>query len=465
MTTNRRQFLEQLVAGTAPVFFGGCAGRRIGDRVQPPNIVLIVADDLGYGDLSCYGAPDANTSNIDRLARQGVKFTDFHMNCPVCTPSRVAMLTGRYQQRTGLDRVIKHYENDERGLSLDEVLLPELLREQGYATGIVGKWHLGRGKRLEYMPTRRGFDYFYGHPGGTIDYWRHTDQGGEDALYRNVNKVQEEGYTTDLFGRESVSFINRHADIPFFLYVAFNAPHTPMQVPDRPEEKLEDLMNPAVLPDRRDRYVKMVERMDQRIGDILDTLDDCRVSDNTLVIFTSDNGAPGCGRNAPLNGYKCFALEGGHRVPLLARWPGRIPEGSVYGGLCAGMDIFTTVLKVTGSRTPHDRPIDGVDLSPYLTGKSDANAHDWLAWRFHNIDGLFDRRGYRKGPWKLRIHVGKTASGDLPPVQLYNLDDDIGETRDLSRERPDKLKELLHDLARWEREMGLESIHEDGAIS
>lgn len=422
-----------------------------------PNIILILADDLGYGDLSCYGAPDIRTPNIDRLAAEGVRLADFHMNGPICTPSRVALLTGRYQQRTGLTTGIKYYDNDEMGLNLDERLLPELLKQQGYATGIIGKWHLGRGKNLEYFPTRRGFDSFYGHPGGAMDYWTHKDQSGEDVLYRNLEKVQEEGYATDLFGDEAVRYVRRHADRRFFLYLPFNAPHTPLQTHERPFEPLESLMKPIAVPDARPRFVKMVERMDRRIGDLVTVLDELELRNKTLVIFTSDNGGPEhCGRNRPLNGHKVALLEGGHRVPMVARWPGKIPPGTAYDGLCAGIDLFTTCIIAAGGQLPADRKIDGVDLMPYLRGESEASAHQWLAWESHNDKWV--RRGYRKGSWKLRYMRSTSPSVDYYRYELFNLSNDIGETDNLRDARPDKLSELIADLARWEHDVGVESI-------
>lgn len=428
----------------------------VGEDANLPNIVLILADDLGYGDLSCYGAPDIRTPHIDRLAADGVRLTDFHTNGPICTPSRVALLTGRYQQRTGLTTGIKYYDNDKLGLNLDERLLPEFLKQQGYATGIIGKWHLGRGKGLEYFPTRRGFDSFFGHPGGAMDYWTHKDQSGEEVLYRDLKKVQDEGYATNLFGEEAVRFVQRHTGRPFFLYLAFNAPHTPMQTPDRPFEPIEKLMKPLDIPDARQRFVKMVERMDRKIGDLLEALDQQGLRENTLVIFTSDNGGPQyCGRNLPLNGHKVALLEGGHRVPLIARWPGRIPRGTRYDGLCIGMDLFTTCIHAAGGRTPSDRKIDGVNLLPYFKGETTESAHDWLAWESHAERWL--RRGYRKGSWKLRYMKSRSPSIDSI-YQLFDLSKDIGESTNLRDERPDKLRELIANLARWERDVGIPSI-------
>jgi len=422
-----------------------------------PNVIFILADDLGYGDLSCYGAPDISTPNIDRLAAQGVRLTDFHMNGPICTPSRVALLTGRYQQRTGLTTGIKYYDNDKMGLSLNERLPPEFLKQQGYATGIIGKWHLGRGANLEYFPTRRGFDSFYGHPGGAMDYWTHKDQSGEDVLYRDLEKVYDKGYATDLFGAEAVRYVRQHADRRFFLYLAFNAPHTPLQPPDKPFEALEKLMKPSTVPDARHRFVKMVERMDRKIGELLDALDQEGLSDKTLVVFTSDNGGPeSCGCNLPLNGHKVALLEGGHRVPLVARWPGKIPQGTRYNGLCAGIDLFATCVIAGGGQLPTDRKIDGVDLMPYLTGMSNGDAHSWLAWESHNDKWV--RRAYRQGPWKLRYMRSTSPSIDYHRYGLFHLGEDISETNNLRDARPDKLRELIADLARWEQDVGVTSI-------
>ncbi len=454
MKPSRRDFFLQTLAGLSAA---GCAAAT----AKRPNVVLIVADDLGYGDLGCYGAPDIQTPNIDRLATEGIHFTDFHMNGPICTPSRVALLTGRYQQRTGLVTGIKPHDNDTRGLSLDERLLPEFLEEQGYASGIIGKWHLGRGKDFEYMPTRRGFGSFFGHPGGTMDYWTHKDQSGEDILYRDLEKVHEEGYATDLFGDEAVKFVQTHRNEPFFLYLPFNAPHTPLQTPDKPYEPFEPIMlKPRRMPDARPRFVKMVERMDENIGALLDALDECGLRDDTLVIFTSDNGGPeGSGRNEPFKGHKVSLYEGGQRVPFIARWPGRIPADSQYDGLCAGMDLFTTLIAMAGGAIPTDRRIDGVDLMPFLTGKSAKDAHEWLAWESHNEK--FVRRGYRKGPWKLRMLRSVNTPPQETPVELYDLSVDQAETNNLADSRPEKLKEILRDLRTWERDVGIEGMIPD----
>jgi arylsulfatase A-like enzyme len=345
------------------------------------------------------------------------------------------------------------------GLSLDERLLPEFLKAQGYVTKIIGKWHLGRGKNLEYMPTRRGFDSFFGHPGGAMDYWKHTDQSGEEVLYRDLSKVREDGYATDLFGDDAVKFVREHKDRPFFLYLPFNAPHTPLQTPEKPFEPLDQLMKPRSIPDARARFACMVERMDKKIGDLLVALDEAGLSDNTIVVFMSDNGGPEySGRNLPLNGHKVALLEGGHRVPFIARWPGRIAPGTKYDGLCAGMDLFTTFISLSGGRDPDDRKIDGVNLIPYLTGKTSKNAHDWLAWESHNEKWL--RRGYRKGPWKLRYMRAVDSNVEHNRLGLYNVGEDISESMNLAESRPDKLQELVNDLARWERDVGVESILE-----
>ncbi|NIA16591.1 MAG: sulfatase-like hydrolase/transferase, partial [Nitrospiraceae bacterium] len=355
-----------------------------------------------------------------------------------------------------------------RGLSLNERLLPEFLKEQGYVCGIIGKWHLGRGKDLEYMPTRRGFDSFFGHPGGAMDYWTHKDQSGEEVLYRGLEKVREEGYATDLFGEEAIRYVKRNRSRPFFLYLPFNAPHTPLQTPDAPFEPIDDLMKPRNIPDGRARHVKMVERLDEKVGDLLQALEKLGLADNTLVIFTSDNGgAEYSGRNLPLKGHKVALLEGGQRVPFIARWPGRIPAGTHYDGLSAGMDLFTTLIEVAGGSMPTDRTIDGVSLIPYLTGRSQENAHEWLAWESHN--DKFVRRGYRKGPWKLRMMRSVAEAPEKTPIELYNLSSDLGEHDNLVQKRPDKLKELLQELAVWEHDVGIRSmIHPpktDGAQS
>jgi arylsulfatase A len=476
---NRRECLKYL-AGAAGAA-AACSGRL--DR--PPNIVLIYADDLGYGDLSSYGAEDCRTPNIDSIGAQGITFTDFHSNGAVCTPSRAALLTGRYSQRTGADHGFKMGLEDIMGMNLDERLIPEYLKPLGYRSGIIGKWHLGRGRNddWQWMPTRRGFDYYYGHPTGTMEYWTHRVRHGQIAeqrgykyidfevpyrdgyhtLFRNLEEVHEEGYSTDLFGNEAVQFIEDNAAHPFFLYVPFNAPHSPLNLPGRPDEggKIWMQQNVWEYDECRRRFTAMIESMDDQVGRILETLDRLGLTGDTLVIFTSDNGGPGhgskiWGRNLPWRGAKVSFYEGGHREPFLARWPGKIPAGSRYDGLSIGMDLLPTFLSITGIPLPEDRVIDGVDLSPCLFGENNQPAHNWLCWGIDHPPWM--RRAVRNENWKLIMRRPVQAAPEGTQVELYNLAEDIGEQQNLARSHPEQLKAAFEILQRWEKDVGIDHI-------
>lgn len=430
---------------------------------DPPNLVLIVADDLGFGDLSSYGSADIETPNIDRIGDTGMRFTDFHVNAAVCSPSRASLLTGRYPQRTGVQEGIKYWEDDQRGLDLDEVTLADRLRDElGYETGIIGKWHLGRGAfdGYQWMPVRRGFDFSFVQVSGAMDYWSHSNQIPEHMLYRGLTRVFDQGYSTNLFTLEALDFIQDHVNDPFFLFISYNAPHTPLNIPNAPYEadqmwNQEDELPPGNV---RTRYRTMVEEMDEGIGRVLDRLEARGLRENTLVVFISDNGARlGLGDNGDLRGGKGEFYEGGLRSPLLASMPGSIPSGATYRGFSMAVDLFPTLYALaSGQPPPASWNLDGVSLLPMMSGASQEDAH---AEGFWGIDqAMVSQRAVRSGPWKLRIVRWSNQSADEASIELFHLDEDPGEQNDLADDRADVLWPLLFRIAAWEQEVEIDPI-------
>lgn len=429
----------------------------------PPNIVVILADDLGYGDLGCYGTAAARTPHLDRLAREGLRFTDFHSNGPMCSPTRAALLTGRYQQRLGIETALPTGWNDEglaRPENRGEITMATRLGEAGYAAGVFGKWHLG--KHPAANPIRHGFDEFRGLVCGCGDYFTRLDRNGHADWWHNDQPATERGYTTSLITEHAVRFIESHRDRPFFLYVAHLAIHFPWQTPDdadlevrRPGESFTS-NNPGPQsklgphpPEKVGAVVaRMIEELDGSVGRIVAALRASNLEGRTLVFFTSDNGGYlGYARhyreiscNGPLRGQKGDVYEGGHRVPAIAWWPGRIEPGSVTGATTLTMDLFPTFLELAGLEPPpadSPSPLDGASLAPLLL-RGDALPERTLFWRIR------DRKAARRGPWKLVMSPGRAA-------ELYNLADDIGETRDLAADHPERVVELRSALADWEQ--------------
>lgn len=433
-----RLFALTLVAAAAPL-----AHAQQGTRV--PNVVLIMTDDAGYGDLGSYGAPDVRTPNLDRLAAEGVRFTDFYANAPSCTPTRAGLITGRYQQRVGLEYPLgmQRPADYERGLPVTGRSLPQLLRTAGYATALVGKWHLGW--KPQYAPTRHGFDYFFGFKSGLIDFYQHTspDSPAHGDLYENDSPVRVDGYMTDLITERSVRWIERNARGPFFIDVAYNAPHWPYQVPDRPSVARDSARHLGPFDDStstRADYVAMLERVDDGVGHILATLDRLGLRENTIVIFTNDNGGEWLSRNAPLFHHKMSVFEGGIRVPAIVRWPGHIAPGTVTGQVGITMDLTASILAVARAPLPADLRLDGMNLFPILEGRA-AQVERTLFWRGH--PGR-PHVAVRSGDWKLVLE---------PRPMLFNLRADIGERENVIGRHTD-IARRLHDLAnQWIREV------------
>jgi len=428
-----------------------------------PNIVLLLADDMNYSGPSCYGERwGMETPAIDRLAAEGVLCTDAYVTSPTCGPSRAGLITGRMQTRFGAEFNGPRAEGV--GLPLTETTLATRLKALGYTTGLVGKWHLGGDAEVgaEFHPLQRGFDEFFGFHGSMVHYFRSAH------LYRGHENVRVRGYLTDILARESCAFIERHAEEPFFLYVAFNAPHTPLEATEDDLAAVRDLPPPACERDELARLSgdaravaletiavrrAMLRALDRAVGHILAQLRNSGQEDETLIIFTNDNGD--YTRNLPFRGGKGVCLEGGIRVPLIARWPGRLPAGQVYGEMVSTLDILPTAIVAAGGEIDPAWRLDGVNLLPHLSGETPAAPHEWLFWR------MGENRAARKGPWKLYYsgfsgfyseRHGMSPPDPTPDWSLYLLPDDPAEQHDRKNERPEQFAKMREAFEAWEAE-------------
>ncbi len=428
----------------------------------PTNVVLIVSDDQGYPDLGCIGTKPINTPNLDRLAAEGVRGTSFYVTWCACTPSRSSMLTGRYPQRNGLYDMIRNdltnydhlFTNEEYavspemtlGLDVREITIGDVLKKAGYTCGMVGKWDMGQAKR--FLPLQRGFDFFYGHGNNGIDYYTHERYGVHSIFRGNERSDEDKGtYITDVFERESLRFLDESKGKPFFLYLAFNAPHGASSFAEEPGGKRPGVQAPEeywkpymdVLKDERlARYYGAVTCMDEAIGEVMKKLEAMGVADDTLVMFLSDNGGSGNGDNKPLQGKKSTMWEGGLRVPFIARWPGKLPAGKVTDEFLTALELFPTIISATGATAPEGVPLDGFDMTSILRGEK-ASPRTTMFWKRRNDMAA------RVGQWKwLDSAKGKG---------LYDLSKDIGEKNDLSKKMPEKAAELRQAFNDWLAEM------------
>lgn len=413
--------------------------------MQRPNILLINCDDLGYGDVGCYGSPTHKTPVLDKMAADGVRFTDFYMASPVCSPSRGAMMTGCYPSRIGFSMFNGHhvlYPRDSVGLNSEEITVAKLLKQGGYATTLIGKWHCG--DQREFLPTRHGFDSYYGLPYS-------NDMGIQNSvnsrkrnypplpLLRDETVIEEQpdqASITERYVEEAVRFMRENQDRPFFLYFAHMYVHVPLSVPKRFENRSEDGV-----------YGAAVECIDWATGALLHELERLGLSDNTLVVFTSDNGSYNekGGSNAPLRGRKATTWEGGQRVPCIMRWPGRIAAGSTCRELATSMDFYPTFSALAGVDVPDDRIIDGKDIRDLMFDPEQAKTpHDAFFYSYQDY-----LEAVRSGDWKL--HVRKR---DEEIQELYNLKDDVGETTNLYDQQPEIVKELEKKLDAWREDVG-----------
>ena len=427
-----------------------------GAEASPPNIVLIIADDLGYGDLGCYGCTDTRTPALDRLATQGVRFTNYYANAPECSPTRTALMTGRYQQRVGglecaigtgnvgrYDDAVRLANNHDLGLPPEQNVLIRGLKKAGYTAVGFGKWHLGY--EPKFGPVKHGFDYFFGPMGGGVDYFYHCESTGVHMLYENQQPVRREGYLTDLITDGALRFLQRQpATRPFLLYLPYTCPHTPIQHPDKkpPKPRTDENWNQGT---RRD-YVAKVERLDQGIGKILRALDRRELAGNTLVIFVSDNGGTRLARNAPFSGYKGGLFEGGIREPCIVRWPGHVPKGVVSNQAALMMDFTVSMLRVAAAGPPVDLPPDGIDVLKLLEQGGRPKPRTLF---FRQRRGEQTWRAVRDGSLKYLSR----QDGDRLEEHLFDLARDPGEKNNLLDSRPDDLARLKRLLSGWENEV------------
>ncbi|MDQ8201460.1 sulfatase-like hydrolase/transferase [Pelagicoccus sp. SDUM812003] len=415
---------------------------------QKPNIVFILSDDAGYADFGFHGSSAMRTPRLDRLASEGMLFSQAYVSAAVCGPSRAGIYTGKYQQRFGFEEnnvpgymSASGLTGEDMGLPLDLKIMPQYLKELGYVSGLIGKWHQGDADR--YHPLKRGFDEFYGFRGGARSFFAHSEEElqvrPQDRMERGFEDYREpEGYVTDVFAAEASAFIERHREGPFLLVLSFTAVHTPM------EALPEDLARFPELSGKRKVLAAMNLAMDRACGVVLDTLERLELSDSTIVVYTNDNGGPSDANdsvNDPLSGTKANHLEGGIRVPFLMRWPGVVEAGSRYPYPISTLDLLPTFYAAGGGKVDTLPGLDGVDLGPYVTGQKQGRPHEVLYWKKEN------RGAIREGDWKLLRYPDR-------PAELYNIEEDPSEVRDLAARYPDKVKDLYKKLFQWE--LGLE---------
>ena len=444
---------------------------------EQPNFIILLADDLGYGELGCQGNLEIPTPHIDSLATEGIRFTQAYVTAPNCSPSRAGLLTGRIPTRFGYEfnPIGARNEDPGTGLPAGEITLAEALHDVGYTTGLIGKWHLGGA--ADYHPHRHGFDEFFGFMheghyfvpppyegvttmlrrralpgnakgswvGGKLIYSTHMghnepDYDANNPIVRGGQPVVEDSYLTDAFTREAVSFIDRHADKPFFLYLAYNAVHSPLQGADAYMNRFEHIEDV-----HRRIFAAMLANLDESVGEVLEAVRQNNLDDRTLIVFLSDNGGPTrelTSSNAPLRGEKGSMYEGGLRVPFIMRWQDRLPAGAIDDRMVASVDLFPTIASICGAGTPDG--LDGTNLMPYLTGDNDAPPHDSFFWRQGG------RTAIRKGDWKL---VDMTWSASVQEWELYNIASDIEESNNLAASEPERVKELADAWATMNAEM------------
>lgn len=416
----------------ALIFLSNCKHNDELLKGKQPNVIVILADDAGYADFGFMGS-ELPTPNIDKLASSGVIFTDAHVTASVCSPSRAGLLTGRYQQRFGHEANIPPPNS---GMDPAELTIGDAMQKAGYKTGFIGKWHLGEEER--YHPNNRGFDEFWGFLGGSRSYFHKGDKDDKEGQAREIlhNKthIDFDGYLTDEFSNQSVRFIQENKENPFFLFLSYNAVHTPMHAKESDMEKFKN--NP------RAKLAAMTWAMDQGIGLVMDKLDELELKENTIVFFLSDNGGASNNQssNFPLKGFKGNKYEGGHRIPFILSWPAQLKGGQIFEGLASSLDIFATSIGVAGLDKSPGKSLDGVNLIPHVSGKNILEPHQTLYWRKEGMAAV------RDGDFKL-IRLDEYG------YRLYNLAEDLGETIDLTTINSDKLNELKNSLESWENKL------------
>ena len=442
MSPTRRDVLKTTALGSLALAAGvdDVFGQA---RPAPPNIVYIMADDLGYADVSCYGRPDMKTPNIDRIAARGVRFLQGYANSAVCSATRTALITGRYQYRVrvGLEEPLG---GTQVGLPPEHPTLPSLLRAKGYGTTLVGKWHLG--SLPNFGPLKSGYDHFYGFRGGALDYYRHTPGGPNEDLWDDDMPVHQIGYLTNLFGDRAVSVVNGYAKSrqPFFLSLHFNAPHWPWEAPGDEAEAERLRIRGRGITDfdggSQKTYREMIGAMDVQIGRVLKALDDNRLTNNTIVVFTSDNGGERFADTWPFTGRKQELLEGGLRIPSIISWPARIPQGKTNDQVSISMDWMPTFLAAAGASADPAYPLDGINLLPILTGTAPLQTRT-LYWRYK----ANAQRAIRDGDMKFLKILDNTF--------LFNVVDDPLERANLKERQKDVYDRLVAKWLEWNQTM------------
>jgi len=441
---NRRDFLKVVGVGAASLVVEGCLGdsQNITDRAgnaNKPNFIIIFCDDLGYGDLGCFGSKKHRTPNIDRMAAEGMRFTSFYVTSGVCTPSRASLMTGCYPRRVNMhvssaaEWVL--FPVAQKGLNPEEITIAEVLKDWGYATACIGKWHLG--DQPQFLPTRQGFDYYFGIPYSNDMTAKQRPQNPPLPLLRNEKVIEapvDQNTLTMRYTQQAIKFITANRNRPFFLYLPHTMPHNPVHSSEAFRGK-----------SANGPYGDTVEEIDWSTGEILASLAKLGIDDRTLVVFTSDNGAASRwgGSNTPLSGWKTNTLEGGMREPCIVRWPGRVPAGRTCDQLSTTMDLLPTFARLAGTGPPRDRIIDGRDIWPLMAGKKTAKSpHE--AFYYYFKDQL---QAVRSGRWKLHLQRTTKKSNKQKaqklPLRLYDLEADIAETTNVADGHPDVVKRLL----------------------
>jgi arylsulfatase A-like enzyme len=439
-----------LLAVTMSLGAGLCAPAPADAQASTkPNVVLIITDDLGWGDIGANGATDIRTPSIDSLARDGIRLTDFYSNGVTCSPTRAGLISGRYQQRFGIEAPLPSAgaQGGDRGLRANGHSLPQLLKDNGYATALIGKWHLGY--KPEQSPNAHGFEYFFGFKSGFHDYYTHNGGDGKPDLWENEQAIERPGYTTDLITERAVRFIEENAGESFFIDISYNAPHWPYQVPGAPSvapNNARHVFAQDLAAGTRADYAAMVEHVDRGIGEVLAALDRLGVTDDTIVIFTNDNGGEWLSSNEPLTGRKWTVWEGGIRVPALVRWPNRIPAGKVSGQVGVTMDLTASILAATGTPVPDAAKLEGLNLFPVWEGKT-PEVERTLFWRVRAATR--QQAAVRQGDWKLVNDAGHTY--------VFNVRDDVSERHDLANRRQDIAQALWPLLRAWEQGVDAEA--------
>ncbi len=434
------------------------------DKGAKPNVIIIYADDMGYGDLGCYGCKDIPTPYIDQLAADGVRFTDGYVSAPQCAPSRVGLLSGKYQNRLGFEYNVTEKDPKYAGLGFprEEKTVGDLMKAQGYTTGIIGKWHMGL--RPELHPNKRGFDEFFGTLYGNSNFIPPFDRFSKKLkgpnqpksdIQKNGKEVNEKEYLTDAFTREAVAFIDQYHDDPFFLYLPYTAPHGPLQASKKYLKRFSDIEHP-----RRKIYAAMVSALDDGVGRIMAKLKERGLEENTLVFFISDNGATrksSYGDNGLLRLWKGSLHEGGIRVPFIMKWKGTLPAGVVDSRPVIQLDATATAVDLAGGDI---RDMNGVNLMPYLLEEKDGVPHRQLFWRIMSWDyaktGEPYQKATRRGDWKL-VLTGKEW-------ELFNLKEDISETNNLAAQYPELVSELKESWNKWETTLQFPRFPSDSPI-